>query len=96
MKKRPPISVRGIVIAAAWTPRGDVTEVDIAGDDEMRYRVVDDPIGGQLRDHIKKSVVVEGVVRSKKDGLMITVKRFRINRPSKPQPPTVKDIVPSI
>lgn len=96
MKKQGPISIRGIVIAAAWTPRGDVTEIDIAGYDEKRYRVVDDPIGGQLREHIKKSVVVEGVVKTKSGVLMITVKRFRIIRPSKPRPPKVKDINPSI
>ena len=65
--------------------RGDVTEVDIAGNDEKRYRVVDDHIGGQLRDHIKKSVVVDGVVKTQKGALVITVKRFRIDNPGMPK-----------
>ena len=82
MKKKIPISIGGVVIAAAWTPLGDVTEVDIAGYDERRYRVVDDHIGGQLRDYIKKRVVVEGVVNDRKDGLAITVKRFRVDNPN--------------
>lgn len=82
MKKQDPISINGIVVAAVWTPEGDVTEVDIAGYDEKRYRVVGDRIGGQLRDHVKKSVVVDGVVKRLKGGLVITVKQFRINDPN--------------
>lgn len=81
MNKQAPVSIGGIVIAAAWAPNGDVTEIDIAGYDEKRYRVATNPVGCQLRDHVKKSVVVDGVVKPRKDGLEITVQRFRIDRP---------------
>jgi len=96
MRKQGPISIRGIVIAAAWTSRGDITEIDIAGYDEKRYRVVDDPIGGQLRDHIKKSIVVEGVVETKKGVLTITVKQFRLVNPGTSKSPGFKSVTPSL
>ena len=85
MNKQIPISICGVVIAAAWTSQGEVTEVDIAGDDEKRYRVVDDHIGEQLRNYIKKSVVVDGFVKTRNDGLVIAVKRFRIGNPGIPK-----------
>lgn len=94
MKTQSPISISGIVIAAAWTPNGDVTEVDIAGYDEKRYRVVDDHLGEQLRDHIKKRVIVDGVVKTKKGNLVITVKHFRIGNPGKPKSPASKTAAP--
>jgi hypothetical protein len=96
VKKQDPFSICGIVIAAAWTPQGDVTEVDIAGNDEKRYRVIADDIGGQLRAHIKKCVVVEGVVRARKDGLAITVKRFRIDTTGPPKSTVSKPAVPPL
>jgi hypothetical protein len=81
MNKQTPFSIHGVVIAAAWTPQGDIKEIDIAGYDEKRYRVVEDHIGGKLRNYIKKSVVVEGFVKSRDGGLVITVKRFHIDEP---------------
>jgi hypothetical protein len=96
MGTRDPISIQGIVIAAAWTPNGDVTEVDIAGYDEKRYRVVGDHIGGQLRDHIKKRVVVDGVVKTIKGSLVITVKRFRVGNPGKPKSSVSKTVTPHL
>lgn len=73
------VSIQGIVIAAAWKPNGDVAAVDIAGYDEKRYRVADDRIGGQLRAHIKKKVIVDGVVKTESGVHLIHVKQFRID-----------------
>ena len=81
MNKQTPFSIHGVVIAAAWTPQGDIKEIDIAGYDEKRYRVVEDNIGGKLRNYIKKSVVVDGFVKSQDGELVITVKRFHIDEP---------------
>lgn len=94
MKTQVPISISGIVIAAAWTPLGEVTEVDIAGFDEKRYRVINDQIGEQLRNHIKKTVIVDGVVKTKKGSLEIIVKRFHIGNPGKSKSSASRTVVP--
>ena len=96
MKKQVPSSIGGIVIAAAWTPQGNVTEVDIAGYDEKRYRVISDKIGVQLREHVKKSVVVEGIVRPRISGFAITVKCFRIDPPGPAKSADSETAVPTL
>ena len=81
---RVPISIRGLIIAAAWTQKGEVAAVDIAGYDEKRYRVVDDRIGKQLRTYIKKKVVVHGVLDTENGNKVLYVERFRIDNPDEP------------
>ena len=84
MGERVPVSIRGLIIAAAWTPKGDVAAVDIAGYDEKRYRVIGDQIGRQLRSHIKKRATVDGVIDAKDGALLLRVKRFHIDDPDGP------------
>ena len=64
MNKRVSIDLKGIVIAAAWGPTGEVSAVDIAGYDEKRYRIADDPIGRKLFQYVKKAVAVRGKLAS--------------------------------
>lgn len=73
------INLKGIVIAAEWGPDGDVSAVDIAGYDEKRYRVANDPKGLQLRQLIKQTVRVNGrlVVEDRRN--IIHVVRFRLD-----------------
>lgn len=60
MEERRFIELKGIVIAAGWGPNGDVSAVDIAGYDEKRYRIANDPVGCQLFQFIRKAVVIRG------------------------------------
>ena len=77
------ISIRGLIIAAAWTQKGEVAAVDIAGYDEKRYRVADNHIGRQLRMHTKKKVTVEGILDTENDNQVLYVERFHIDNPNR-------------
>jgi len=68
--------IHGIVLAAGWKKNGAVTEVDLAGYDEKKYRVVNDAMGKRLRSHIQRRVVVDGLVSHSTDGLVIKVRHF--------------------
>ena len=70
------INLKGIVIAADWGPNGEVLTVDIAGYDEKRYRVSDDPKGRLLKEYIQAKVVVEGKVGNEKQQEVIFVQNF--------------------
>jgi len=76
-------TIRGIVVPAAWRPGGLVAAVDVAGYDESRYRVVDDPMGKQLLGLLKKRVIADGVLQTIDNRPTILVQRFRID-PSDP------------
>ena len=84
---RNPISIRGLIIAAAWTQKGEVAAVDIAGYDEKRYRVADNHMGRQLRMHTKKKVTVEGVLDTENCNKVLYVERFCIDNPNGVNPP---------
>lgn len=77
MKKQITTTVEGIVIAAAWDENGDISALDIAGNDEKRYHIADDPIGRQLRHYVRKRLVVDGTIEVSFKGITIYVKRFR-------------------
>lgn len=76
MGKHRPITLTGIVIAAAWEQNGAVKAVDFAGYDEKRYRVANDPTGKRLRRRVQERLVVEGVIENTAGQAIIHVKRF--------------------
>ena len=78
MAKQNPTTIRGIILAAGWEKNGGISAVDIAGYDEKRYRVVNDAMGRQLHDHMRKQVVVQGRVTMRENRLSIYVSRFQI------------------
>ena len=84
---RIPISIQGLIIAAAWTQEGDVAAVDIAGYDEKRYRVFDDRLGKQLIEHIKKRVAVDGFLDTENGNQVFYVERFLVDNPNGSYPP---------
>ena len=79
MNGGPTITIKGIVIAADWDPSGDVSAVDIAGYDEKRYRVADNPMALQMRRYIRKSVVVQGRLSIDNHRNLIVVEDFRLD-----------------
>lgn len=80
MQKRTPISLNGIVIAAAWERNGEISAVDISGYDERRYRVADDLMGRRLRQFVPKKLIVDSVIESTTNGETIDVLRFQLDK----------------
>lgn len=78
MANQNPTTIRGIILASGWEKNGEISAVDIAGYDEKRYRVVNDAMGRQLHDHMRRQVVVHGRVTMRENHLSIYVSRFRI------------------
>jgi hypothetical protein len=72
-------NIRGIILAAGWTKDGQISDLDIAGFDEKKYRVVNDEIGTQLQAYIHQRINADGVVVFKKNRLMIYVHHFQID-----------------
>lgn len=81
MGKQRPIRLTGIVIAAAWKKNGDIAAVDIAGYDEKRYRVADDPTGRRLRQLVRERLVIDGLIEQTAGQAIIHVKRFHCDHP---------------
>lgn len=79
MGKRTAITIRGIVIAAAWNRVGEITAVDIAGYDEKRYRIADDHMGIQLRVLNKKRIVADGFFDTDNNKPVLYVHHFKID-----------------
>ena len=79
MGKQTAVTIRGILIAAAWKQNGEILAVDIAGYDEKRYRIADDHLGAQLRALIKKRIVVDGVIETEMNHSVIHIHHFRID-----------------
>ena len=77
MDERPLIELKGIIIAAAWGPNGEVSEVDMAGYDEKRYRIADDSVGRQLVQLVKKAVVIRGIIDFENQQNVVHVQSFR-------------------
>lgn len=78
MAKQNPTTIRGIILAAGWGKNGGISAVDIAGNDEKRYRVVNDAMGRQLHAHVRQPVVAQGRVTMRENRLSIYVSRFQI------------------
>jgi hypothetical protein len=72
-------TIKGIIVAAEWRAGGRITAVDVAGYDEMSYRVADDSVGRQLLGMLKKRIVAEGVVQTLDNKNTIKVNQFRID-----------------
>lgn len=79
MERPTAITIRGIVIAAAWKQNGEITAVDIAGFDEKRYRIADNHMGTQLRMLIKEQIIVDGIIESENNMSVIKIHHFRID-----------------
>ena len=73
------IDIKGIVIAAEWGPDGNVSAVDLAGYDEKRYRIANDPRGHQLHGLVKHSVVIHGRLTSENKQNTIHVEYYRLD-----------------
>ena len=73
------IDLKGIVIAAEWGPDGDVSAVDLAGYDEKRYRIANDPRGHQLHRLVKQSVVIHGRLSSENKQNIIHVEHYSLD-----------------
>jgi hypothetical protein len=56
------ITIRGIVIPVAWNEKGDVISVAIATYDEGKYLVENNVKGQQLFLHLRKRIVIDGVL----------------------------------
>jgi hypothetical protein len=99
MGKRIAITIRGIVIAAAWKQNGEISAVDIAGYDENRYRVANDHFGIQLQGLIKKRIVVDGFVETENNKSVLYIRHFQIDtsdtmKALKPQDGWLTDLPP--
>ena len=70
------IVLEGLVIAVAWGPSGEVTDVGLATFDETEYRV-DSATAGEhlLRDYLRKRVRLSAVL---KDGRVFRVTRVEL------------------
>lgn len=79
MGKQTAVTIRGIVIAAAWKQNGEILAVDIAGYDEKRYRIADNHFGLQLRALIKQRIVVDGFIETKNNNSVIHIHHFHID-----------------
>lgn len=80
----PLIDLKGIVIAAGWGPDGEVSSVDIAGYDEKRYRVADNPAGRQMFQLIKKAVAIQGRLAIENQQNVIYIEYFRHDDAERP------------
>lgn len=90
MGKRVPISIRGLVIAAEWTQRGDIAAVDIAGYDEKCYRIADNQLGRQLLAYVKKRVSAEGSLDTENGNRILYLEHFRVEDPDESSSVTEK------
>ena len=79
MKNRIPIRLKGIVIAADWGSNGKVQAVDIAGCDEKRYRVADNPLGRQMLEYPRARVSLTGTIDRTTDPATLFVDWFRLD-----------------
>lgn len=86
MSKAKEVTIQGIVIPARWRRNGMVSAVDIAGYDEQRYRVAEDPVGKKLRLFMQKTVVVDGTVNIANHMKTICVHRFEVVTPDPVHP----------
>ena len=57
------ITIRGIVIPAAWDEKGNAISVAIATYHEEKYLVADNITGRGLMSLLKKRVVVDGIIK---------------------------------
>ena len=75
--KSPQIS--GIVIAAKWNEKGDVTGVTIQTHDEQVYLVEQNKTGDELLNLVRRMVTARGKVRKKQYGpAIIRVQSYEI------------------
>ncbi|WP_419662142.1 hypothetical protein Dvar_25850 [Desulfosarcina variabilis str. Montpellier] len=79
MEEKALIELKGIIIAAGWEPNGEVSALDIAGYDEKRYRIANDPVGCQLFQLIRKAVVIRGKMDMDNRQKVIHVQSFRLD-----------------
>ncbi len=75
--QKPQIS--GIVIAAKWNDKGDVTGITIQTHDEKVYLVEPDRIGYELLKFVRKTVTVCGKIREQEIGpALLRVQSYEI------------------
>lgn len=88
MEEKALIELKGIVIAAGWEQNGEVSAVDIAGYDETRYRIANDPMGCKLFQFIRKAVVISGKMDMDNRQNTVHVEYFRLDntRPTAADP----------
>lgn len=71
------ITIRGIVIPAAWNEKGDVVSVAIATYNEGKYLVENSVKGQQLFSFLRKRVVIVGGVVTRDKLKTIEINNFR-------------------
>ncbi len=71
--------IRGIVIAAKWNEKGDVTGVTIQTHDEQVFLVEQNKKGDELLNFVRRSIAVRGKVRQQRQGpAIIRVQSYEI------------------
>lgn len=74
------VTLRGVVIPAAWDERGNVVAVAIATHDENEYLVDNKEKGTQLLELIREEVEVVGDIEDENEKRMVTVQRYGLKR----------------
>ena len=70
------VTVRGIIIPAAWDEHGRVTALGLSSKDEEHYLLENDPNQGKLYDCLQKEVEICGVLKGEGDRKTLIPKGF--------------------
>jgi len=71
------VTVRGIIIPAAWDEDGRVTALGLSSKDEKHYLLENDSIQEKLHDCLQKEVEICGVLKGEGDQKTLILKGFR-------------------